>query len=79
MPKVDLKSIGREIKKVQKQVKTTRARAVPEDQDRLAQLISSLDSLYDQTVKSCPESMRGTPYSLKKAAPRRAKSRRKTR
>jgi hypothetical protein len=68
MPKVDLKSIGREIRRVQKQVKSTRSRTGPEANARLSELIDSLDRLYVQTVDCCPKGMAGEVVALKKPA-----------
>jgi hypothetical protein len=72
MPKVDFKSIGREIRKVQKQVKATRSRAGEEAHARLSELISSLDRLHVQTTEYCPKGMAGEVVTLKRAPARKA-------
>ena len=79
MPKVDFKSIGREIRKVQKQVKATRSRAGAEAHARLSELISSLDRLHVQTSEYCPKGMAGEVVTLKKVARKAARPKRRTR
>ena len=79
MPKVDFRSIGREIKKVQKSIKSTRSRAAAEQKSRLDDLIRTLDVLHQQTVDGCPKSMAGEVVALKKTGTKAAKSKRRTR
>jgi hypothetical protein len=79
MPKVDFKSIGREIRNVQKQFKATRARAGAESQARLTELISALDRLHAQTAESCPKGMAGEMLSLKKTTSKSVRPKRRSR
>ena len=79
MPKVDFKSIGREIRNVQKQIKATRARAGAESQARLTELIGALDRLHKQTTEYCPKGMAGEVLNLKKTAPKPARAKRRSR
>ena len=72
MAKIDLKSIGREIRRVQKAVKGARARTSPDAQARLSELINSLDQLHVQTTTYCPKGMSGEVVALKRAPARKA-------
>jgi hypothetical protein len=72
MPKIDFKSIGREIRKVQKTVKATRARTGAEAHGRLSELIDSLDRLHVQATEYCPKGMSGEVVTLKRAPARKA-------
>ena len=76
MAKVDFKSIGREIRNVQKQVKATRSKSAAEAKGRLGELIDALERLHSQTVASCPKGMSGEVVALKKPARKAARSKR---
>jgi hypothetical protein len=72
MAKIDFKSIGREIRKVQKGVKATRSRTGADSQAMLNELIASLDRLHAQTTEYCPKGMAGAVVALKRAPARKA-------
>lgn len=71
MPKVSLKSVGQQIRKVQKQLKSSRARVAAGERSELDDLIAKLDGLHTQTAAYCPKAMDGLP--VKAAAKRTAK------
>jgi len=79
MPKIDFKSIGREIRNVQKKIKSARARGNESSKQRLGELVDSLERLYGQTVEFCPKGMSGEVVALKAPARKAARPKRRTR
>lgn len=76
MPKVSLKSVGREIKSLQRTLKSGRAKASAEQRVELDDLIQKLDGLHAQAYDCCPKAMDGlavqTAAKKKPAAKKRA-------
>jgi hypothetical protein len=67
MPKISLKSVGAQIRSIQKQLRSSRARVASEERAQLDDLLAKLDGLHQQTAAYCPKAMDGLPV---KAAPR---------
>jgi hypothetical protein len=68
MPKISLKSVGAQIRSIQKQIRSSRSRAAGEERAELDDLLTKLDGLHEQAIAYCPKAMDGLPV---KAAPRR--------
>jgi hypothetical protein len=79
MPKIDFKSIGREIRNVQKKVKSARSRSAASSKERLGELVDALERLHGQTVEYCPKGMSGEVIALKAPARKAARPKRRTR
>jgi hypothetical protein len=74
MPKVSLKSVGQQIRAVQKQLRSSRTRTAPEYRPEIDDLIQKLDGLHMQTLDCCPKGMDGLSVAAAKRPAKSAKS-----
>lgn len=83
MPKVSLKSVGQQIRAVQKQLRSSRSRTAPEYRSDIDDLIQKLDGLHTQTLDCCPKGMDGLSVAAArrpaKPAKKAARPKRRTR
>lgn len=59
MPKISLKSVGQQIRSIQKQLRSSRKGVAPEQRSDVDALITKLDELHAQTYDCCPKAMDG--------------------
>lgn len=76
MPKVSLKSVGQQIRGIQRQLRSSRSRVAPEQRTELDDLIATLDGLHAQTAAACPKAMDGLAVKAAPAARAKAKAKR---
>lgn len=68
MPKISLKSVGQQIRTVQKQLRSSRKGVPVEQRSDVDALIAKLDGLHAQTYDCCPKAMDGLAVTAAKAA-----------
>lgn len=79
MPKVNFRSISREIRNVQKSLRSGRKAAAAEGRSELDDLIAKLEGIHTQVAECCPKIMSGlvvaAPAAKKAATKGKAKRR----
>jgi hypothetical protein len=83
MPKISLKSIGQQIRGIQRQLRSSRSRIAPEQRTDVDDLIAKLDGLHAQAAAACPKAMDGLAVKAARVARPKARkasgSKRRTR